>query len=173
MLEDPRIVLIFSGMFVLVVVFLTVVSGRGRGPMTTADVIKEWGMADSLRRVYGPRDLTFHGLPIHWEADDSELRERIKSYQEELDRSTHLHFKEDGMLGEKEIRRRVTYVPPNDERRLMHKEVGEAILQAMLRIDSCCPDSREKSICMTKLEEARMWANASIATNVPDAPEKP
>ena len=28
-----------------------------------------------------------------------------------------------------------------------------------------CPESREKSIAMTKLEEVIMWANASIARN--------
>ena len=32
-------------------------------------------------------------------------------------------------------------------------------------IDMCCPDSREKSLAMTKLEECSMWANASIARN--------
>jgi hypothetical protein len=30
-------------------------------------------------------------------------------------------------------------------------------------IDELCPNSREKSLAMTKLEEATMWANASIA----------
>lgn len=32
-------------------------------------------------------------------------------------------------------------------------------------IEEECPDSREKSLAMTKLEEASMWANASIARN--------
>ena len=32
-------------------------------------------------------------------------------------------------------------------------------------INDNCPDSREKSIAMTKLEECVMWANASIARN--------
>lgn len=32
-------------------------------------------------------------------------------------------------------------------------------------IDHLCPESREKSLAMTKLEEAVMWANASIARN--------
>lgn len=32
-------------------------------------------------------------------------------------------------------------------------------------IDELCPDSREKSLAMTKLEETVMWANASIARN--------
>ena len=31
--------------------------------------------------------------------------------------------------------------------------------------DELCPDSREKSVTMTKLEECVMWANASIARN--------
>jgi hypothetical protein len=30
-------------------------------------------------------------------------------------------------------------------------------------IDDHCPDSREKSLALTKLEEAVMWANAAIA----------
>lgn len=32
-------------------------------------------------------------------------------------------------------------------------------------IDDLCPDSREKSLAITKLEEVVMWANASIARN--------
>ena len=30
-------------------------------------------------------------------------------------------------------------------------------------IDSLCPDSREKSLAITKIEESVMWANAAIA----------
>lgn len=33
------------------------------------------------------------------------------------------------------------------------------------KVNTMCPDSREKSLAMTKLEEAVMWANASIARN--------
>ena len=32
-------------------------------------------------------------------------------------------------------------------------------------IEGACPSSREKSLAMTKLEEAIMWANAAIARN--------
>jgi len=35
---------------------------------------------------------------------------------------------------------------------------------AML-INDNCPDSREKSLAITELEECVMWANASIARN--------
>lgn len=33
----------------------------------------------------------------------------------------------------------------------------------------CCPDSAEKTIALRKLEEAVMWANASIARNEKEA----
>jgi len=32
-------------------------------------------------------------------------------------------------------------------------------------IEHFCPDSREKSVAITKLEESIMWANAAIARN--------
>ena len=32
-------------------------------------------------------------------------------------------------------------------------------------IEEICPESRERSLAMTKLEETVMWANASIARN--------
>ena len=32
-------------------------------------------------------------------------------------------------------------------------------------INQCCPPSREKSICLTKLEECLMWGNKSIMMN--------
>jgi hypothetical protein len=38
------------------------------------------------------------------------------------------------------------------------KELAYLILNA-------CPGSRERSLALTKLEEASMWANASIARN--------
>lgn len=37
-------------------------------------------------------------------------------------------------------------------------------------IDMHCPDSRERSLAHTNLEQAIMWANASIARSKPDAP---
>lgn len=33
------------------------------------------------------------------------------------------------------------------------------------KIQTHCPESREKSLALTKLEEAIMWANAAIARN--------
>ncbi len=32
-------------------------------------------------------------------------------------------------------------------------------------IQTCCPESREKSLAITNLQQTVMWANASIAIN--------
>lgn len=41
--------------------------------------------------------------------------------------------------------------------------IRRACAQAAERIDTFCPDGREKSLAMTKLEEAMFWSNAAIA----------
>lgn len=59
---------------------------------------------------------------------------------------------------------RFTYHPPRD-----HEQADKYVyLRKTARllagdIDSMCPDSREKSLAITHLEEAVMWANAAIA----------
>jgi hypothetical protein len=42
------------------------------------------------------------------------------------------------------------------------RSLGKGLAEA---IDQLCPNSREKSLAMTNLEQATMWANASIARN--------
>lgn len=46
-----------------------------------------------------------------------------------------------------------------------YKIIREMAKDYAARIMTLCPDSREKSLALTKLEEAVMWANASIARN--------
>jgi len=39
-------------------------------------------------------------------------------------------------------------------------------------LNQYCPDSREKSLAITNLQNCVMWANASIAVNEPMPPDK-
>lgn len=56
------------------------------------------------------------------------------------------------------------HTPKGDQAERYEKIRGKARELAEL-LEGCCPDSREKSLANTKLEEAVMWANASIARN--------
>ena len=54
------------------------------------------------------------------------------------------------------------HVPKGDQaQRYTHIRNSASILASL--IDDECPESREKSLAFTKLEEAVFWANASIA----------
>ncbi len=67
------------------------------------------------------------------------------------------------MLTFDELDARFTYHCPTDEQAKKYTSIrGRARAFAEL-IDALCPESREKSLAITKLEEAVMWANASIA----------
>jgi hypothetical protein len=62
-----------------------------------------------------------------------------------------------------ELENRFSYHAPSDEKIVKHSQV-RATLQAVAEgFEEFLPDSREKSLALTKLEEAMFWANASIA----------
>jgi hypothetical protein len=53
--------------------------------------------------------------------------------------------------------------PPDEETVNRHANIRRACLDAAEAVNINCPEGREKSLAVTKLEEAMMWANASIA----------
>lgn len=58
-----------------------------------------------------------------------------------------------------------TYHPPKDENVMKFIDIREKAKEFGILINNICPDSREKSLAFTKLEEVVMWANASLARN--------
>jgi hypothetical protein len=62
-----------------------------------------------------------------------------------------------------EIITRFTYHPPKDHQPRQYEAIRQGGRELAELIDDECPESREKALAMTKLEEAIMWANASIA----------
>lgn len=58
-----------------------------------------------------------------------------------------------------------TYHAPKGDQPQRYDVIRTTARQFAMKIEDLCPDSREKSLAMTKLEEAVMWANASIARN--------
>jgi hypothetical protein len=63
------------------------------------------------------------------------------------------------------IENNFTYHAPKEGQSEKYDRLRREAKGLAYEIDIRCPDSREKSLAMTKLEEAVMWANASIARN--------
>lgn len=63
------------------------------------------------------------------------------------------------------IENNFTYHAPEEDQIARYTEIRQNAKLTAELFDKLCPDSREKSLAMTKLEEAVMWANASIARN--------
>lgn len=64
-----------------------------------------------------------------------------------------------------QIEKAFTYHAPKSNQPERYTEIRDTAKSLALLIDTHCPNSREKSLSMTKLEECAMWANASIARN--------
>ena len=56
--------------------------------------------------------------------------------------------------------------PRTYEVRDAHSRVRSVCEEAAERINSLCPDGREKSLAITALEEAMFWGNAALAREV-------
>lgn len=64
-----------------------------------------------------------------------------------------------------DLSKRFTYHPPKGTQQLRYETIRNTAHELAQMLIEDCPDSRERSLALTKLEEAVMWANASIARN--------
>lgn len=64
-----------------------------------------------------------------------------------------------------DLEKRFTYHAPKDGQPEKYTEIRSRAFHLAQLVDEFCPDSREKSLAITKLEEAVMWAIAAIARN--------
>ena len=64
-----------------------------------------------------------------------------------------------------EIENIFTYHPPTDSQVHRYDQLRQEARDLALMIQDYCPDSREKALAITNLQQAIMWANASIAIN--------
>lgn len=62
-----------------------------------------------------------------------------------------------------EVTNRFTYHPPTKDQVGVYKTIRHMALNFATYLDGILPDSKEKVIAINKLDEAVMWANASIA----------
>lgn len=65
-----------------------------------------------------------------------------------------------------DLKNRFDYHPPKDQETIKnHEDIRDRAYSFALVLDEIVPDSREKAVAITKIEEAMMWANAGIARN--------
>ena len=68
------------------------------------------------------------------------------------------------MLNVDELQNRFTYhAPPDEATQEKYQQLRKMGFNLALMINNYCPGGREQALAFTKLEEAIMWANASIA----------
>ncbi len=69
------------------------------------------------------------------------------------------------MLTIEELENRFTYHTPKEDQTERYERIRYKAKMLAAYINEKCPESREKSIALTKIDEVVMWANAAIARN--------
>ncbi len=65
---------------------------------------------------------------------------------------------------EQDLRDRFRHHPPKTQARIdAHEGVRERAAELAVWLDANLPESREKSLALTALQETSMWANAAVA----------
>jgi hypothetical protein len=64
-----------------------------------------------------------------------------------------------------ELDKRFTYHAPKADQPKRYEQIRQNAYVLANLIEQTCPESREKSLAITKLEEVVFWANAAIARN--------
>lgn len=68
-------------------------------------------------------------------------------------------------MTQNEIDSRFDYHPPKADQASVYEYFRGKMKALAEDINRICPESREKALAMTNLEQAIMWANAAIARN--------
>lgn len=64
-----------------------------------------------------------------------------------------------------DLKDRFTYHPPKEDQPKRYEQIRVNALEFAELIAELCPESRERTIAINKVDEAVFWANASIARN--------
>ena len=66
-------------------------------------------------------------------------------------------------MDQETINNNFKYHAPTKEKIIIHTNLRDHAKDLVCFINNSCPDSREKSLAITHIENAVMWANAAVA----------
>ena len=66
-------------------------------------------------------------------------------------------------MNEEQVKKNFEGRPPREEDALTLVELRDGFTELALLINRSFPDSREKSLAMTKLEESLLWSETAVA----------
>jgi hypothetical protein len=69
------------------------------------------------------------------------------------------------MISQDQIDNNFRYHTPKADQPARYETLRSKAKELAELINASCPDSREKSLAITNLEQCSMWANAAIARN--------
>ncbi len=64
---------------------------------------------------------------------------------------------------ENSLKHRFEYHPPDEAKIDLHSKIRGTCYIAANYLDSILPECKEKSLALTKIEEAMFWSNAALA----------
>lgn len=82
-----------------------------------------------------------------------------------MNRSFEINPQIEEKIGRFQIEKAFSYHPPKLNQPVRYVEIRDKAKEFAYYLEENCPNSREKSLAMTHLEEVVFWANASIARN--------
>lgn len=69
------------------------------------------------------------------------------------------------MIVNEQIENNFSYHAPKEGQPEKYDKLRNKAKELAYLISELCPNSRERALAITKLEEASMWANAAVARN--------
>lgn len=108
-------------------------------------------------------------------AQADSAREVLEQLQLKHREATEFRIRTETALGEQgpsvieEIENTFTYHKPFGDQPERYEALRSIAKSLAYRIHRSCPQSRERSLALTNLQQAIMWANASIAINEKEA----
>ncbi len=114
--------------------------------------------------------MTDHAMtPAEVEAEFAEADKALEGVPYEpmemtsIDSTDKLTFEDAAAKAQVEIGKRFKYHTPKGDQPERYQKLRAKAKELAEMIEALCPDSREKALASTNLEQAVMWANASIA----------